>query len=141
MKRLFVILGLAACLISISSFAKDKTYPEALTSFFHTFHKAQNVNWTEVNGMLRIGFILDGQEHFAFYSGAELLVVATEIKTENLPAQLQNDLGKYKDYAVSQAYVLEKDGVKEYCVVLDKGPKHLILKGRNKWKLCVEERM
>lgn len=138
MKRLFVTLGLAACLISFSSFANGRTYPEALASFFHSFAKAQNVNWTEVDGMMRIGFKLNGQEHFAYYSGTELLVVATEIKIENLPVQLQNDLAKYKDYTVSQTYVLEKDGVKEYCVVLDKGSKHLILKGRNKWKLCAQ---
>lgn len=106
--------------------------------FFTPFAKAQNVNWTEVDGMMRIGFKLNGQEHFAYYSGTELLVVATEIKIENLPVQLQNDLAKYKDYTVSQTYVLEKDGVKEYCVVLDKGSKHLILKGRNKWKLCAQ---
>lgn len=140
MKRLFVILGLITCLFTSSSYA-NKNYPEGLASFFITFHKAQNVSWSEVEGLLRVGFTLDGQTHFAYYSGQELLVLATEIKTESLPMSLQNDLSKYKGFTVSQAYLLEKNNVKEYCVVLDKGNKHLVVKGKDKWKVCVQERI
>lgn len=140
MKRLLVILGLITCLFTSSSYAR-KNYPEGLAHFFITFHKAQNVSWTEVEGLLRVGFTLDGQTHFAYYSGDELLVVATEIKTEDLPMSLQNDLTKYKDYTVSRTYVLEKDNVKEYCVVLDKGNKHLVVKGKEKWKVCLQEKI
>ena len=139
MKRLFVTLGLAASLISFSSFANEIS-PDVWKSFYHSFSKAENISWTEVDGMMRIGFTLNGQQHFAYYSDDELLVVATEIKTEALPASLQKDLATYADYKVTQVYELEKNNSKEYCVVLDKDSKHFTLKGRNKWRVYVEER-
>jgi uncharacterized protein YaiE (UPF0345 family) len=139
MKHLFVTLSLAACLISSSSFASGKITPDVWKTFYHTFSTAQDVTWTEVEGMLRIGFTLNGQQHFAYYSDGELVVVATAIKTEALPIQLQNDLAKYSGYVISEIYELGKNKTKEYYVVLDNASKHIVLKGTNKWSLYLQE--
>jgi hypothetical protein len=136
MKRLFVTIGIAACLVGFSSF---KT-PDVLASFFHTFKKAENVNWTEVDGMLRIGFTMNGSQRFAYYSDNELVVVATEIKQEELPAHLQSQLLKYSSYEVSQVYELESNNAKDYCVVLDNSSRHIVLKGKTKLRLSSETR-
>ena len=140
MKRLF-LASLAACLLSLSSFANDKNVPDALQSFYNTFRSAQNVNWTEVDDMLRIGFVLDGHQKFAYYSNDELVVVASEIKTEELPETLKAQLSEYKGYVVTQAYELTKNKSKEYCVVMQNSSRHIVLKGKNKWKTFVDARL
>jgi len=140
MKRLF-LASLAACLLSLSSFANDKNVPDALQSFYNTFRSAQNVNWTEVNDMLRIGFVLDGHQMFAYYSNDDLVVVASEIKTEELPETLRAQLSAYTGYVVTQAYELTNNKSKEYCVVMESASRRIILKGKNKWKTFVDPRL
>jgi hypothetical protein len=66
MKRLFLV-SLAACLINLSSFASEKNIPGVLKSFYKTFQNAQNVNWTEVDDMIRIGFMSNGRSQYAYY--------------------------------------------------------------------------
>ena len=136
MKRLF-LASLAACLLSLSSFANDKNVPDALQSFYNTFRSAQNVNWTEVDDMLRIGFVLDGHQKFAYYSNDELVVVASEIKTEELPETLKAQLSEYKGYVVTEVYEFTKNKSKQYCVIMENASKRIILKGKNKWKTFV----
>jgi len=135
MKRLFFGCTLVASLLSFSSFANERNVPDVLSSFYKTFHNAQNVNWTEVDDMLRIGFTVNGRQQFAYYSNDDLAVVATEITTEELPETLKTQLSDYKEYTVKQVYTLEKDKSKEYCVMLESPSKHIILKGRNKLKV------
>jgi hypothetical protein len=138
MKRLFFV-SLATCLIGLSSFASEKNVPLVLKTFYKTFKNAQNVNWTEVDDMLRIGFILNGHSQYAYYSNDELVVVATEIKADQLPETLKAQLAEYKG-SVTQVYEMNKNNVKEYCVVLDTPSKHIVLKGKNKWKMYLEEK-
>lgn len=140
MKRLFFSISLAACLFSLPAFASDKNIPDVLSSFYQAFRNAQNVNWTEVDDMLRIGFTLNGHQQFAYYSNNELVVVAKEIKMEELPAPLKTQLTAYKGYTVSHVYELVKDNVKEYCAVLDSPSKHITLKGKKGWKRYFDER-
>lgn len=132
MKRIFFTACLAACLAGFSSFASERISPDILSSFFHTFKKAENISWVEVDDMLRISFTQDGQQRFAYYSNDELVVVATEIKVQELPSALQEQVAKYKDYKVTQVYQLEAVNMKEYCVMLQNSDGELILKGKNK---------
>lgn len=138
MKRISFVF-LAMCLISFSSFASVRNIPAVLQSFFKTFQNAQNVNWTEVDGMLRIGFVSNGQTRFAYYSNDQLIVVATEMQTEELPASLKNQLTQYKG-VVTQAYEINNNNEKEYYVVMESPSKHIVLKGKNKWRVYLEEK-
>ena len=138
MKRLFFV-SLAACLISLSSSASEKNVPSVLKSFYKTFHNAQNVNWTEVDNMVRIGFTLNGHSQYAYYDNEELVVVATEIKTDELPKTLQDQLTDYKG-VVTQVYEMNKNNVKEYCVMLDSPSRYFVLKGKNKFSVYLEEK-
>ena len=138
MKRLFFV-SLAACLISLSSSASEKNVPPVLKSFYKTFYNAQNVNWTEVDNMIRIGFILNGHSKYAYYDNDELVVVATEIKTDELPKTLQDQLTAYKG-VVTQVYEMNKNNEKEYCVMLDSSSKHFVLKGKDKLSIYLEEK-
>jgi hypothetical protein len=139
MKRLFFVASIVACLAGFSSFANENV-PDALQSFYKTFQGAKSVNWTKVDDMLRIGFIMDGHQKFAYYSNDELVVLASEIKTEELPEIMKAQLSAYEGYTVSQAYELTKNDVTEYCVVIQNGSKRIILKGKNKWKTLVGAR-
>jgi len=141
MKRLLFVGALFISLSSLS-FSANATpnIPEALQSFFKTFRNAKNVNWTEVDDMLRIGFVIDGRHEFAYYSDDELVVIAKEIKTEELPASLRSELQLYGDYTVAQVFELERNKSKEFCVMLESPTKHLTLKGKNKWTVCFDEK-
>jgi hypothetical protein len=139
MKRLLLI-GLTLCLFSFSSFANEDGLPDALKSFYNTFSEAKYVNWTDVDGMTRIAFMLNGCEHFAYYQGDQLVVLAKKIETETLPGVLKDQLTKYHGYTISETYELKENGDKAYYVVLDKGSKHVILKGTKKWVPFLETR-
>ena len=140
MKRLFFTVSIVACLFSISASASTEGLPNVLNSFYKTFQNAQNISWTEVDDMLRIGFTLNGHQQFAYYSNDELVVVATEIKTEELPTTLKAQLSAYKEYTVSQVYELVRNNVKEYCVVMESPSKHIALKGKKALRICLEKR-
>lgn len=138
MKRLFIGLAAFACSIALSSFStKPASVPR---TFYRQFHGATRVNWSDVDGMLRVAFYLNGQNQYAFYSGDELLVVATEIETQQLPATLRHDLHNYAGYTITQAYVLQSSGVKQYYVVLDNDTTHLTLQGKKHWKVFRKEK-
>lgn len=140
MKRLFVTLGLAVMLISNSSFASSDPQ-DALSTFYKTFRNAENVTWGDVEGMTRIGFTILGQEQFAYYNNNDLVVLAKRIEVKDLPAALQKELStKYSDYAQSELYEVESNGTKEYCITLDNGSKHLVLKGTRKWGVFLKEK-
>ena len=136
MKHLFFMVSLVACLLGKPVLASDGNVPDVLILFYNTFQNAQNVSWSEVDDMLRIGFTLNGREQCAFYSKNELVVVATEIKVEELPDVLQQQLSFYTEYKVSQVYELNSNNVKEYCAVINNSGRRIALKGKNKWKLC-----
>jgi hypothetical protein len=141
MKRLLSVATLFVCFSSFSSSASATNIPGALQSFFKTFRDAKNVNWTEVDDMLRVGFLIDGRQEFAYYSNDELVVVAKEIKMEELPASLRSQLEQYRGYTVAQVFELDKNKSKEYCVMLESPAKHITLKGKNKWTVCVDEKI
>lgn len=141
MKRLLFLSALFVSLAILPSFANAANIPGALQSFFKTFRGAQNVNWTEVDDMLRVGFTMDGQQEFAYYSSDELVVVAREITTEDLPEALRAQLAQYPGYNVAQVFELEKNKSKEYCVMLESPSKHINLKGKTKWSICFEEKI
>jgi hypothetical protein len=140
MKRLFFTIGMAVCLVSLSAFASEKNLPDVLKAFYKTFQNAQNVSWTEVDDMLRIGFTSNGHQQYAYYSNEELIVVATQIQVEELPESLKAQLSEYKEYSITKVYELNNNNVKEYCAVLDNSSNHFVLKGKSKWKVFVEEK-
>jgi hypothetical protein len=141
MKRLLSAAALFLCLSSLSSSASATNIPGALQSFFKTFRDAKNVNWTEVDDMLRVGFVMDGRQEFAYYSNDELIVVAKEIKIDELPGSLRSQLKQYGGYTVAQVFELDKNKSKEFCVMLESPTKHITLKGKNKWTVCVDEKI
>jgi hypothetical protein len=140
MKRLLFVTGLAVCLFSFSAFAKEKNLPNILQGFYKTFQSAENVNWTEVDDMLRIGFTMNGHQQFAYYFNEELVVVATQIEVKELPEPVKRQLSRYNGFTVSQVYDLNKNDVREYCVVMDSPSKHIVLKGKNKLKVYLQQK-
>jgi len=140
MKRLFVTLGLAVMLISNSSFASSDPQ-DALSTFYKKFGNAENVTWSDVDGMTRIGFTIHGQEQFAYYNNNDLVVLAKRIDVTELPSSLQKELSShYGDYTKSELYAVESNGGKEYYITLDNSSKHLVLRGIKKWAVFLKEK-
>jgi hypothetical protein len=65
-------------------------------------------------------------------------VVATEINVAELPEALKMQLSDYKEYSIMQVYELDQSKSKEYCVVLQSASKHIVLKGKNKWRVGID---
>ena len=141
MKRLFFTASVVACLLSLSSFGSERNLPDVLQSFYKTFRNAQNVTWTQVSDMLRIGFTMNGRQQFAYYSNDDLVVLATEITAEELPQNLKTQLSEYEGYVVMKTYELSENNMKEYCVVMQGASKHITLKGKKRWKVYVNEKI
>lgn len=140
MKRLFVTLGLAATLISTSSFASSDPQ-DALSSFYKSFRNAENITWSDVDGMTRIGFTVNGQEQFAYYNSQDLIVLAKRIDVKDLPTSLQEELStSYSNYTKSELYAVESNGSTEYYITLDNSSKHLVMKGIKKWGVFLKEK-
>ena len=126
MKRLIFSFSLALSLLSLSSFASDGNTPDVLNTFYKTFKSAENVNWSTVDDMLRIGFTSNGHQQYAYYSNDDLIVVATEIKAADLPLAMKQQLEEeYKGFAISTVYELNRNNLKEYCVVIDSATRHI----------------
>lgn len=140
MKRVLCSIALAVCFIGFSSFETETTNPDVIQSFLKKFKNAQNISWTQVDDMMRIGFTSNGQNRFAYYVEGQLVVVATEISKEALPASLQTQLGQYNDFTVTQIYELEKNGKKNYCVVLDNSTRHVVLSGKTRFRAQIENK-
>lgn len=141
MKRFIFSISLALSLFSLQAFASDGNTPDVLNIFYKKFRTAENVNWSTVDDMLRIGFTSNGRQQYAYYSNDDLVVLATEIKEEELPADMKQQLHEdYKEFTVSRVYELTRNNLKEYCVVIDGANRHITLKGKSKLKFCFDER-
>jgi hypothetical protein len=136
MKRIFLALTLAAALFTSSAFAADGKKSSIPQSFYARFHNAKDVQLTEVDGMIRVGFMLDGVANYAYYGdGGELLVVTRQLAINDLPVSLQSSLQKnYAGYTITDVYFFTTDEKSEYYVVLENSKKKITLNSTgNKW--------
>ena len=94
MKQFFITFS-----VVISSFfaqATDNIVPASIeTTFEARFTTAANTVWTEVEGLRKASFTVDGRSMCAFFNeSAELIAVTRNISTAELPEALRNQLQK-----------------------------------------------
>ena len=144
MRQLIIAFTLIASVYTTKSFAAEKNIsPIVMETFHHSFKDAKNVTWEETNGLIRVNFMSEGKESYAYYTNeGELMVVAKQVSITELPNGLQTDLkNKYSDYTVINVYSLESDDHNEFCVVLSKDNKTLTLQGSyKKWRTVLSEK-
>jgi hypothetical protein len=134
MKRIFLALTLAAALFTTSAFAADGKKSSIPQSFYTRFQNAKDVQSTEVDGMTRISFIVDGVVTYAYYgSSSELLVVTRQLAIKDLPESLQSGLQKnYTEFAITDVYLFTTDDKSEYYVVVENSKKKITLNSTGK---------
>jgi hypothetical protein len=138
MKQILITLS-----VVISSFfaqATDKIVsPSIETTFENRFSAATNTFWTEVNGLYKAAFVLDGRAMSAFFNGeAELIAVTKNISTAELPEGLRSQLQKELSNAwISELFVMSTNEGDQYYVNLEGAHSRKILKSENnkKWSL------
>jgi len=138
MKRLFVTLAVIAVLMTGSSFAADGISKAVPQSFFTTFNGASKISTDQINGMTRVSFIMDEQQHYAYYNtSGELVVVSKQISFDDLPKALRADYKKsYSNYFVADVLEFSNEDGREYYIVLNDGAVKLVMKSAsNKWKV------
>ena len=138
MKRLFVTLAVIAVLMTGSSFAADGISKAVPQSFFTTFNGASKISTDQINGMTRVSFIMDEQQHYAYYNtSGELVVVSKQISFDDLPKALRADYKKsYSNYFIADVLEFSNEDGREYYIVLNDGAVKLVMKSAsNKWKV------
>ena len=134
MKRLFAAMTLLAIVFTTSSFAADIKTTEVLATFHNTFKYAKNVNFIEVNNMLKITFTEDSKSYIAYYTAnGDLMGLSRLLSVSDLPAPLQDQLKrKYRGYEISEVYTIEMEGRSQYYVAISNETHQLILNSPGK---------
>ncbi|MFL5771683.1 MAG: hypothetical protein ACJ75F_00905 [Flavisolibacter sp.] len=141
MKRLFVTLAVVT-LFTVNSFAADGISHKVPQSFYITFNGASKISTDVVNGLTRISFILDEQQHYAYYNASgELVVLTKQIGFDDLPRALRQDYKKtYNNYFISDVLEVSNDDVDEFYLVLKNGSEKVVLKSASdKWNVFREK--
>jgi hypothetical protein len=143
MKHLLIAFSLLACLFSTSAFAGNNDVTPVIEQSFHqTFSDATQVSWTHVNDFYRVGFLVNGTEHFAYYNNSgELIVVAKEIEMSKLPKALREDFQKrYNNNSTAQVFQFDNDEGRQYYLLMSEDTKQVTLKAvGKKWEMFLEK--
>ena len=142
MKRLFVTLAVLTVLMTGSSFAADGISKAIPQSFYTTFNGASKISTDQVNGMTRVSFIMEEQQHYAYYNASgELVVLTKQISFDDLPKALRADYKKsYSNYFIADVLEFSSEDGSDYYIVLRDGSEKLVLKSAsNKWKVFKEK--
>lgn len=137
MKRILFALVL---MISFFAQASGATEPnsgtDAATSFKISFAHAENVQWSQVDNLSKVTFILDEQAMFAFYTAeGDLVVTGKYLTARQLPKAAQKHLAEEaQNYKVTEVFELNDGLDKKYyaSLVNDSGSKVLVSNGA-KW--------
>jgi hypothetical protein len=134
MKRIFAAMTLLAIVFSTSSFASDIKTTEVLATFHNTFRYAKNVNFIEVNDMLKITFTEDSKSYIAYYTAdGDLMGLSRQLTASELPVSLQEQLKrKYSRFEITEVYTIEMEGRSQYYVAISNESEQLILNSPGK---------
>ena len=139
-----IISGLLMSLFFAACFAagdkhKEGTNQLALASFRMDFTGAQNVSWSRVNGLDKVGFSYNGQVLFAYYQpDGQLVAASRNLLSDQLPIKLQISLRKdFPAYWITELFEMSVEGETSYFISLQDVTKTVILKSNvfMEWEL------
>ena len=126
-----MIMTLAIAISSLTAFASDENVSKpVLNSFNREFSTAQEVKWTTGTDYYKATFILNEQYISAFYNTqGELMALARNIASVNLPLKLQNKLrNDFTSYWISDLFEMSDDEGTHYYITLEKGDSKMVLR-------------
>jgi hypothetical protein len=138
MKRLFIMLTLAASTIFTSSYAADNTAtPLVMQAFQRSFYGAKDISWENVGVLYKATFVLAGQYHSVFFNNDGDLIAKTQnLVSTTLPKGLQASLKKELNGRwITDLFVVSIEGDDTYYVTLENADTSVMLKsaGAKKW--------
>src|SRR4051812_25857540 len=97
MKTILLTLSLLTGFFFNQSKAAGTNENPAEITFQHRFGSATDVQWSELNGLYKAQFALDGTIHNAYFDAEGSLVAITrKVSSSELPASLKAALGNAK---------------------------------------------
>jgi len=140
-KKIITVIALLLTVGSSSSFANpsDEINVFVKAALRKDFQQAELVGSEVGKAYTKVTLKMNGSILFAFYSdNGELLAVTRNIKSNQLPIQLQLDLKKnYADYWISDLFELTGDDMNHYYVTVENGDTKVILRSadNHNWEL------
>jgi hypothetical protein len=134
MKRLVLTLTIALSLISLSSFASDKSVnPAALKSFNSSFKNAAEVNWTVGADFYQASITLSGHYVSAYYNvEGKMIALTRNNSSTQLPISLQANMKKnYEGFWITDLFEMTNEEGTSYYVTLENANTSVILKSSN----------
>ncbi|RYY39260.1 MAG: hypothetical protein EOO08_11190 [Chitinophagaceae bacterium] len=139
MKTIIIALSLISSLFfNKLSAAPREENPVVLAAFQTRFAAAQDAEWTELNGLYKVRFTLDGTVSSAYFNNEGILVAMThQLSPASLPAALRASLrSEMAGRWVTELFVVETEKGRTWYVTLENADEKLVLQSAagRKWK-------
>jgi hypothetical protein len=142
MKKIIIGITLVINLVSISAFAsggKDVN-PRVMRSFKSEFFNAENVNWSEMDGIYAANFTQFGSRIEAyFYETGELIGSIRNVVFNQLPLAVVNNINKkYNSAPIYELFEYNFGGETYYSMTLELPKKSLRIRCSSGGNVIVE---
>ena len=131
MKKILT-LALMLAIISTTAFCNPagRISKSALIAFNKTYSDAKEVRWETVGEYMKVTFITDGQQLFAYYNNiGDQVALSRNIAISQLPICLVNELkSKCTDRWITELFELNSNGETFYFATLYSADQILVLK-------------
>ena len=140
MKLLIIALSLFTTVLAKTGYANETVItPVVLNNFQNSFADANNVSWSEVNGMYKARFYVNKQFITGYYNvDGDLVAMIKNISTSELPkslqASLRNSIGQF--WITDLFEIINEDG-KSYYITLENADSQVVLKSESNKKWSV----
>jgi hypothetical protein len=131
MKRIIASFLFSTILFGNICFANDSKIPQTVLSSFKTkFQDAQSISWSDTKEFYKVGFSLNGQAYYAFYSHeGSFVALSRQVDVTQMPLLLQQNLQKkYGKFTVHSIVQMEQDDAFAYYADLQGEKINLIVK-------------
>lgn len=145
MKKI-MMLALVLTTIATTAFSNnsDAINQKVLNAFTKSFTLAENVKWEVRKDLYKATFQVNGQVMFAYFSeDGEQLAVTRNIKVDQLPITLANDLQQgYHQYWLTDLFEVSAKGQTSYYATIHSATHVTILKaeGATSWMVFKKDK-
>lgn len=144
MKKIILALALLLTITVSRTFAGEDVNQNVLTAFNKKFIDAKNVQWKNVNHIVKATFALDGQTLFAYYKETgEEIAVSRNLASSQLPLNLMSDIKRrYNDFRIADLFEVAAYGETTYYITIEHNDHTTTLKsdGINNWEKYLPSR-
>ena len=138
-KRIFALATLLTliCSATFAATTNDYVNQKVLAAFTAQFASAKTVSWNKTNTYLKATFTMNDQSMFAYFlESGELVGISRNIKTNQLPINLETSLNDYKVKGwIIELFEFASESNTNYFATIENANEKLLIKslGDNSW--------